>query len=431
MSLFPFGRPFLLDGATGTNLMAAGMPSGVCVEQWVLEHPDVLLELQRGYVEAGSGMLTAPTFEANPYKLSQHGLEGRMAEMNAALVALSKEAAQGRALVAGNLAPTGLFVEPFGDETFEGLCGIFRAQAFALKDAGVDYIACETFMGLTEARAALLAAKETGLPVTVTLTVEESGKTLSGGDVLANLVTLAAMGADAVGLNCSTGPEVILRALGGLAGSVPVPLIAKPNAGVPAAGAPGSGVPGSGAQLDPEEFAAYAERFLAQGVGILGGCCGTTPAHIAALRAALAGRTPAQLPSAFANATFTNATFANAAPGKGEFLAASEKQAFFLSEETLEFSHKLPCGPDLGDELLELEGAGRAARVVISSEEDAREFGSVAYLAAVPVILLGYDAQGLEEALCAYQGRALLDSRSDLPRETLEALAKRYGAILI
>lgn len=406
MSLFSAGRTFLLDGATGTNLMAAGMPAGVCVEQWVLEHPDVLLALQRGYVEAGSGMLTAPTFEANSYKLSQHGLEGRMAELNAALVALSKKAAQGRALVAGNLAPTGLFVEPFGDETFEGLCGIFRAQAFALKDAGADYIACETFMSLTEARAALLAAKETGLPVTVTLTVEETGKTLSGGGVLANLVTLAAMGADAVGLNCSTGPEVILKALEGLAGSVPVPLIAKPNAGVP----------GAGEHVEPEEFAAYAERFLAQGVGILGGCCGTTPAHLAALKAAMAGKAPVQLPPAL---------------GKGEFLAASEKQAFFLSEETLEFSHKLFCGPDLGDQLLELEGAGHAARVVISSEEDAREFGSVAYLAAVPVILLGYDAKGLEEALCAYQGRALLDSKSDLPRETLEKFVKRYGAILL
>lgn len=411
--MFKIKTPMLLDGATGTNLIKAGMPTGICVEQWVLEHPEIITELQKAYADAGSDVVTAPTFEANHYKLAQRGLEGNVADFNKRLVALTREAVGGKSAVAGNMAPTGLFIEPFGDETFDGLCDIFREQAFALKDAGVDYIACETFMSLTEARAALLTAKETGLPVTVTLTVDENGRTLSGGDVASNLVTLAAMGADAVGLNCSTGPEIVLKSLAGVAKHVSVPLIAKPNAGVPEGKM-------NEHSVFPEAFAEYVSKFYAEGVGILGGCCGTTPEHIAELRKAMDKLT-------FVSQNVQEDTNSD---GIRDFIAACEKQAFFLSEESIDFSHKIRCDSDLADNLLELE-EGKAARIVISNVDDAHEFGMNAYLANVPIILLGYDAAALGEALKLYQGRAILDSKSEISREELEALSRKYGAIII
>lgn len=410
--MFNFKEPLILDGATGTNLIKAGMPSGICVEKWVLEHPQVIKDLQKAYIAAGSNVITAPTFEANRYKLSRYGLQDKVDEFNKELVMLSKEASENRAAVAGNMAPTGLFVEPFGDETFDGLIDIFREQAMALKEAGVDYIACETFMSLTEARAALLAAKETGLPVTVTLTVDENLRTLSGGDVLANLVTLSSMGASAVGLNCSTGPEIIYKALENVPAHIPIPIIAKPNAGVPGQ---------TGELISKEEFASYAVKFLNSGVGILGGCCGTTPEYIALLKETISK-------NGFVKRRGDSRTDSEC---NCDFIAASEKQAFFISEEDLEFSHKISCGVDLADKLLELDGGNLAARIVIKSIDDAHEFGMNAYLASVPVILLGYDAKALDEALKLYQGRAIVDSKSDIEKETLSELSQKYGAIVM
>lgn len=410
--MFKFKLPMLLDGATGTNMIKAGMPSGVCVEKWILDHSDVLIDLQKRYIEAGSEAVTAPTFGANRAVLSRHGLDGCAADLNKQLVALSRKAAGQSAMVAGNISSTGLFVEPFGDETFDGLIDIFREQAFALKDAGVDYIACETFMSLTEARAALLAAKETGLPVTVTMTVCDNGRTVSGGDVLSNLVTLAAMGASAVGLNCSTGPEIVRKSLAGVSAHIPVPIIAKPNAGVPGE---------TEQNMPPEQFASFVPDLLENGVGIIGGCCGTNPEHIRCVRKALD------------NASFDPQPCDDSTQDDGvrDFITANEKQAFFVSEENLEFSHKIKCDPELADNLLDIEGDNCAARVVIESEDDAREFGMNAYLASVPIVLLGYGSKALDDALKLYQGRAMIDSKSEVPRDQLEILSRRYGAVII
>lgn len=403
--------PFLLDGATGTNLMLAGMPQGVCVEKWILENPAPIQQLQKEYAGAGCNAVMAPTFGANRQGLSRYGLGSSVADYNKRLVALSREAVGDSVMVAGDMSPTGIFVEPFGNATFDSLVDIFREQAFALKDAGVDYIALETFMSLTEVRAALIAAVETGLPVTASLTVENNLKTMSGGSVLSNLVTLAAMGAQAVGLNCSTGPEVVLKALDGVAEHVGVPLIAKPNAGLPGSE--------ESRRYTPEVFASYVPKFFTAGAGILGGCCGTTPAHMAALREAI---------DRFSFRPVTGKE--TGGDGVRDFIAADEKQAYFISEEKLDFSHKIDCGPDLADDLLELEGGNAAARIRIQSEEDAHEFGMNAYLAKVPIVLLAYDLKALDTALKLYQGRAIIDSKSD-PGNGMETIAKKYGAVII
>ncbi len=212
----PLSLPILLDGATGSELYKRGMPAGACTEQWVLGHPEALLELQRGYVAAGSQVLIAPTFGANRVRLEQHGIFGQVADYNRRLVELSRQAAGGRALVAGDMAPTGLFIAPFGESSFEELVAIYTEQAAALAAAGVDLFLIETTMTMPEARAAVLACKSVSdRPVWVTFTCDENGRTLSGTDVLAALIVMQGMGVDAFGLNCSSGPAEMLEQMRG------------------------------------------------------------------------------------------------------------------------------------------------------------------------------------------------------------------------
>ena len=250
----PLPAPILLDGATGTELYKRGMPHGVCTEQWVLEHPDALLELQRAYVDAGSQVLIAPTFGANRVTLARYGLSGQVSVYNRRLAALTRKAAGGKARVAGDLAPTGKSIVPFGDASFEELVDIYTEQAAALEAAGVDLFLLETTMTMAEARAAVLACKSVSAkPVWVTFTCDENGRTLSGTDVLAALIVMQGMGVDAFGLNCCAGPAEMLEQLRRLTPYASVPLIAKPNAGLPQM------VDGRAVyRCTPEELASYA-----------------------------------------------------------------------------------------------------------------------------------------------------------------------------
>ncbi|MDE7062363.1 MAG: homocysteine S-methyltransferase family protein, partial [Lachnospiraceae bacterium] len=192
----------ILDGATGTNLQQAGMPVGVCPEQWILEHPQVMIDLQRAYVEAGTQILLAPTFTANRIKLEEYGLQDELERMNRELVALSKEAAGGKALVAGDITMTGQQLYPMGELMFEELVEVYKEQIRVLCAAGVDLIFVETMMSLQESRAAVIAAKETcDLPVFVSMTFSEDGRSLYGTDPVTAVVTLQSLGADAVGMN--------------------------------------------------------------------------------------------------------------------------------------------------------------------------------------------------------------------------------------
>lgn len=192
--------PLILDGATGTQLQKRGYTGGKCAEQWVLENPEVIVRVQREYVEKGSRVIYTPTFGANRVKLESHGLLGKVREVNLRLAELSKQAAEGRAWVAGDIAPTGLFLYPLGETSFEELVDVYTEQAAALEEAGVDLFVIETMMTVAEARAALLAVKSVSRkPVFVSFTCDEHGRTLSGTDVTAALVILQGMGADAFG----------------------------------------------------------------------------------------------------------------------------------------------------------------------------------------------------------------------------------------
>lgn len=273
---------FVLDGATGTNLQKAGMPTGVCPEKWILEHPEILIKLQTDYINAGSNIIYAPTFSGNRIKLEEYGLEKELVSINKKLVQLSKTAVAKtgyRAYVAGNLTMTGRQLYPIGRLTLEELIDVYKEQIRCLVEAEADLLVVETMMSLAEARAALIAAKETcELPVIVSMTYSEDGRTLFGTDPETAVVVLQSLGADAIGINCSTGPEEMIPMVERMKQYANVPILAKPNAGMPEL------IDGETLYaMKPEEFAEYGRKLVEAGAGLIGGCCGTTKEHITAL----------------------------------------------------------------------------------------------------------------------------------------------------
>lgn len=386
--------PFLLlDGATGSNLMAAGLPSGVSVEQWVLEHPQVLEQLQQDFVRAGSKAVLAATFGANPQKLSNYGLAHQTQIYNRALVELSRRAVGEGAVVVGDVSPTGLFLAPMGTATFEDLLAVYRPQMAALKEGGVSLVMIETQMTLADARAALLCAKEQELAAFVTITVEQSGRTLSGLSLGSAVVILQAMGAHGVGLNCSCGPVSMKALLQEAAPYAKVPLIAKPNAGEP------------GNPLPPDEFGRAAAALTQAGATVLGGCCGTTPEHIRALAQELTHCQPADLPKK-----------------EGEFLA-DERNIYSLPADPE--TETIACSEDLMEDLMDADPDADLLILTLSAKEDCEYLTDALAFCRLPVCFSSHREDVLETALATYQGRAMITGQGATPR-----LQQKYGALL-
>ncbi len=281
------GKIVYLDGATGSNIQRGGFPPGVCPELWITEHEEALIQLQREYINAGSNIIYAPTFSANRIKLAGYGLADRLKEINTCLVKISRRAAEGRVPVAGDLTMTGALLEPLGDLTFEELCDIYREQISAVAEAGADLLVIETMMSLSETRAALLAARDVSpdLPIMATLTFTESGNTLYGASAESAVLVLQSLGADAVGLNCSAGPDKMIDVVRRMKRVAAIPVIAKPNAGLPQMSENGETI----YSMDADTFAGYMCEIVNAGAQILGGCCGTTPEYIERLCKETAG----------------------------------------------------------------------------------------------------------------------------------------------
>ena len=276
-------KPLLLDGATGSNLMKAGMPRGGCTETWVLEHPQALQNLQRSYFEAGSNIIYAPTFQAQPIALEKVGLADKTEEVNRKLVALSKEAAPG-ALIAGDLTTLATFTDSWDVEKFDLLVENYRRQIKGLIDGGVDILAAETLLYPQEAEAILTAAELEGAGAAMyTFTMQPDGSLFSGMDAGPVLKELEETGAAAVGFNCVAADMMIPYLVSKLRRYVKGPLICKPNAGIPVIGE--DQLPHY--PMKPAEFAGIVKQCADMGAKLLGGCCGTTPEHIAAVKQAL------------------------------------------------------------------------------------------------------------------------------------------------
>ena len=269
----------LLDGATGSNLMKAGMPRGCCTEAWILEHPDALTDLQRRYANAGSQILYAPTFQAQPIALEKQGLADRTEKINAQLVALTRKASPD-VLVAGNLTTLATFTDSWDPDKFDLLVENYRVQICGLLEGGADLLAAETLLYPQEAEAILTAAELEGAgAVMYSFTMQPDGSLFSGMDAGGVLRELEEAGASAVGFNCVAADRMTPYLVSKLRRSVKGPLICKPNAGVPVIGE--DNLPHY--PMGPEEFAAIVKECAGLGAALLGGCCGTTPAHIAAL----------------------------------------------------------------------------------------------------------------------------------------------------
>ena len=272
--------PILLDGATGSNLQKAGMPRGCCTEKWILEHPQALQDLQRRYAVAGSQILYAPTFQAQPIALAKVGLEQKTEKINAKLVALTRSAAQ-NCLVAGNLTTLAAFTDSWDEGNFDLLVDNYRRQIRGLLDGGADLLAAETLMYPTEAEAILCAAELEGAGAAMyTFTMQSDGSLFSGRDAGPILRSLEEAGAAAVGFNCVAADNLTPSLVSKLRRYVKGPLVCKPNAGVPVIGA--DQLPHY--PMGPEEFADIVADCAKNGAAILGGCCGTAPEFIAHLR---------------------------------------------------------------------------------------------------------------------------------------------------
>lgn len=427
--------PVLLDGATGTNLQKAGMPVGVCPEQWILENSEVLIDLQKRYVEAGTDILFAPTFTASRIKLKEYGLEDHLEEMNRKLVALSKEAAKGtNALVAGDLTMTGEQLYPLGDLMFEDLVDVYKEQAKIIAEAGADLFVVETMMSLQECRAAVLAIREVcDLPVMVSLTYNEDGRTLYGTDPVTAVVVMQSLGADAVGMNCSTGPEAMLEPIAKMAEYAMIPLLAKPNAGMPEL------IDGQTVfNVEPEEFAEVGKKLVEEGAAIIGGCCGTTPEHIRALKEAVKG-IPVKAPLQTKRRMLTSERKSVEITLDGRFMVIGErinptgkkKLQAELKEGSLNLVRTMALEQEEnGASILDIN---MGMNGIDEKEMMLRTIYEVTSTVDCPLCIDSSHVDIIEAALRIYPGRALINSIS-LEKEKFEKLlpiAKKYGAMFI
>lgn len=429
----------ILDGATGSCLFTAGMPRGVCPEQWILENPEVLIRLQMDYLNAGTDILYAPTFSGNRIKLAEYGLSERAEQMNHELTALSKEAIRrigrgGSAWVAADLTMTGQQLAPIGTMDFEELVDVYKEQVRYCVEAGADLFVIETMMSLQECRAAVLAVKETcDLPVMVTLTFREDGRTFNGNSPETAAIVLGKMGVDAVGMNCSTGPDKLLALVERMAKVSEVPVIVKPNAGLPVL-KDGKTV----YDMDADSFAGHMEEVLRAGAAIVGGCCGTTPEYIGKLSKAAANFEPVQIKPKHLRVLATERSVLNIdLDGKflviGERINPTGKKALQaqLREGSFDMvgemaQEQVDCGADILDINMGMNGIDEKAMMLAAIE-------TVSGLVDVPLCIDSSHPDIIEEALRRYPGRALINSIS-LEQEKMTKLlpaAKKYGAMFI
>lgn len=269
--------PVLLDGGTGSCLRKMGMPAGVCTEQWVYEHPEVIAKLQQEYADAGSHIIYAPTFGANRVSLKNMGLEERLEELNRTLAERTVENVGSRVLIAGDMSTTGKAMEPYGPMTYDGLMEVYKEQVGILAEAGVGLLVAETLLSLDEALVICDAARAVcELPLMVSFTCEGDGNLYFGGTIFDAAAALEAMGVDAVGVNCSVGPDQLDAVIRQLKETVSIPILAKPNAGIPVITETGEAVYSMG----PDDFTRHILHLKDCGASIIGGCCGTTPEYI-------------------------------------------------------------------------------------------------------------------------------------------------------
>ena len=425
----------IFDGAMGTMLQEGGLKPGGCPELMNLEQPDVVQKIHEAYIEAGATMIETNTFGASALKLDHYGLEDHVKEINEAAVKIAREASKGRAKIVGSLGPTGRFIVPLGDLEFEDAYQSFYEQAKTLADAGADYLLFETCIDIQEMRAGLLAAKDaTSLPIICQLSYSEDGRTVTGTDPQTAAITLEALGADIIGVNCSLGPQELVPIVKTLAENCSVPISVLPNAGMPRLENGRTIFP-----MGPEEFASWGAKLVAAGATYLGGCCGTTPAHIKALAAAVKDLplTERKSPENRLRLTSRSKTviidkdLATTLIGERINPTGRKKLAEEIKNGSL-FSVKREAIDQVraGARLLDVNMGVGGIDQVKAMHDAIRE---VSQITDAPLAIDTSDTKTLEAGLRAYPGRALINSVS-AEKERIEEflpLAKKYGAAIL
>ena len=427
----------LFDGAMGTMLQQAGLQTGKCPEAYCLDRGEEVTAIHRQYIESGANCIETNTFGANRIKLSHYGLSSAVKQICFAAVRAARAAAKPNTIIAGSVGPTGRLLAPLGDLSFEDAYEAFKEQISALAEAGVNYILIETIIDIQEMRAALLAAKAvTNLPVICQLTFEKDGRTVTGTDPQTAAVILDSLGADIIGANCSLGPSQLVSVIKAMASVTTKPLIVQPNAGMPQL-KDGKTI----FSMSSAEFASWIPILVEAGASILGGCCGTTPDHIRAARAAIDSIT--YLPSSIklpektvvlasrSQRVYLGQHYPTVIIGErinptGRKIMAAEIRAGSFQSVKREALAQLQAGATILDVNMGVPGIDQAAAMRQAVED-------LSVLTQVPLAIDTTDPIALEAGLRAFPGRALVNSVSAEP-ERLEAflpLAKKYGAAVL
>lgn len=438
MKIFSDNKVYLFDGAMGTQLMKKGVPAGICFEELNISDPELIEQISREYVEAGADIIETNTFGATKIKLSSYGLEDKFYKINFDAVRIAKKASKGNALVAASMGPCGQMLEPIGDFTFDQAYEEFSSQAKVFEEAGADLISIETMSDLQEARAALIAVKQnTSLPVIVHLTYDKTGKTNTGTPPEVAINVLTHLGADAIGANCSTGPvDMINLAKKFSKGSI-IPVSIMPNAGNPEIIDDETVY-----KMAPQDFAYYMKKILSYGIKFVGGCCGTTPAHIKELRNVLNKSNyiykPKKITKEFVTILSSRSKTIEIGKSKkviiiGERINPTNKKEFQneLKEGKMnilrqEATSQVAAGADMLDVNVGIPDIDEPLTMK-------KAILSIQLAVDVPLCIDSSNPYAIEEGLKNFPGRALINS-VNAKEESLQKilpLAKKYGAAII
>ena len=423
----------IFDGAMGTMLQAGGLKAGACPELMNVEDPEVVKKIHRAYIEAGSTIITTNTFGASSLKLAHYGISDRVRELNFAAVKIAKEVAGSQIKVAGDIGPSGKFIEPLGDLTFDAAYKVFFEQAQALAEAGADFLIIETCIDIQEMRATLLAAKDAcNLPIICQLSYSEDGRTVTGTDPQSAAVILEKMGASVIGVNCSLGPEQLVPIVKILAENCRVPVSVQPNAGMPYLEDGKTKFP-----MDAKTFGSWGAKLVEAGATYLGGCCGTTPEHIFELANAVKNLNPSPRrffkPLILASRSKTVVIDKNSTTLIGERInpTGRKKLAAEIREGSLlgvkkDAINQVKAGAQVLDVNMGVGGINQPEMMKKAVQEISR-------ITDAPLSIDTSDAEALEAGLKAFPGRALINSVSFEPDRIKKflPLAKRYGAAIL
>ncbi len=436
MSIFTDKKTYILDGAMGTQIMDAGVEIGKCFEELNITHPEIIQRIHTAYIEAGADIVETNTFGGSPIKLKKCGMENMFYKVNFDGVRIAKKAAGGRAFVAASMGPLGELMEPMGSMSFDEAFDNFAKQAKVFEEAGADLISIETMSDIQEARAALIAVKTvTKLPVIVHMTYDEKGRTLTGTPPEVAAVILESLGADAIGANCSSGPAKMLGIARKLLKATSCPVSIMANAGNPI-------INGDSViyKMTPEKYAPYAQKMAEIGVKMIGGCCGTTPGHIAVIKSQIPN--PKSQHGKRISYQGIGSTYL-----ASRTLLVKVKPTVIIGERINPTNRK-----DIQAQLLNGEvalirqeavsqvaaGAGVLDVNVGFAEIDEKAAMKKSVIAVqsaveVPLCIDSSDPEAIEEGLKNFAGRALLNSVNG-KKESLDKIlpiAKKYGACII